>query len=214
MTKAEIRSLIKNLLPKFSQGSEYHNEVIDRAIEKVINHLYYETFLKNPLALQRYTKRYGTTTTIAVTLDAIAGIYYSNYPTGVNPVPMPDRASGVRRITQRAQGGIKFYPMDIREMELVMNGSYFDTITSKIGYVITQDRIEYYGMTAPIAAIGVRMDILCPFSDYGDTEQVNIPEMPDSQGQIFTDMVLKVLGVIVPQETVDDNLTTTNTKQQ
>jgi hypothetical protein len=207
MVKAEIRSLIKNLLHKYSEGSEYHNEVVDRAIEKVISQLYTETFLREPLSLQRYCKRFGTVTPIVVSYDASAEIYYSNYPTGVMPVPMPDKASGVRRITTVAQGGLTFLPMDQREMELVGSGSYYGSVTDKIGYVVTQDRIEYYGMTVAIATAGVRMDVLCPFSDYADTDQVLIPEMPSASGDTFTDMVLKILSVIRPQETVDDNQT-------
>jgi len=78
MQKNEIRSLIYNLLPRYSQGAEYHKEVIDRAIEKAINQLYTETFLRDPLSIQRYTKRFGTTAPITVSQDAIAGIYYSN----------------------------------------------------------------------------------------------------------------------------------------
>jgi len=208
MTKQEIRSLVKNILPKFSQGSEYHSEVLDRAIEKVISQLYTETFLRDPHSLQRYVKRYGGGgTPVAVSYDGNATIYYSNYPTGINPIPIPDKASGVRRISTKAQTGTTFYPMDQREMDLIYNSINTSSVNNKIGYVVTQDRIEYYAMTAAIAAVGVRMDILVPFSDYADTDQVLIPEMPDSDGTSFTDMVLKILVVIQPQETTDDNLT-------
>jgi hypothetical protein len=58
------------------------------------------------------------------------------------------------------------------------------------------------------------MDILTPFSDYGDTEEILIPEMPNTQGETFTDMVLKILGVIRPVETIDDNVTTTQIAKQ
>jgi len=214
MVKAEIRSSIFNLLQKYTQGSEYHYEVIDRAIEKVINQLYTETFLRSPLSIQRYVKRFGGTTAIAVVYDAISGLYYSNYPTGYAIVPLPDKASGVRRVMTVAQSGVKFFPMDQRELELVTSGSYYAYTSDKIGYVVTQDRVEYYRMTAAIALVGVRMDLLIPFSDYADTDNILIPEMPNANGETFVDMVLKILGVIRPQETLDDNLTAipTNTK--
>lgn len=214
MQKQEIRSAIRNLLPKFSQGSEYHPEVIDRAIEKVISQLYTETFLRSPLSIQRYVKRFGGTTAIPVLHDAISGLYYANYPTGYAIVPLPDKASGVRRITTVAQSGVKFFPMDQRELELVTSGSYYAYTSDKIGYIVTQDRVEFYRMTAAIAAAGIRMDLLIPFSDYADTDNILIPEMPNANGETFVDMVLKILGVIRPQETLDDNLTAipTNTK--
>jgi hypothetical protein len=214
MQKNELRSVIFNLLPKYAKGSEYHKEVIDRAIEKVINQLYTQTFLLDPLSIQRYVKRFGTVTPITVSYDTNTGIYYSNYPTGVMPVSLPDKASGCRRITTKAQAGIKFYPTDQREMELVMGGSYTNTVTNKVGYCVTQDRIEFYGMPASIVADGLRLDLLVPFSDYAETDQILVPEMPDPQGATFTDMVLKILGVIRPQDTLDNNLdTAVNTKE-
>ena len=214
MQKNEIRSVIYNLLPRYMQGAEYHKEVIDRAIEKAINQLYTETFLRDPLSIQRYTKRFGTITPITVSSDATAGIYYSNYPTGVQPVPLPDKAAGVRRVTTPAQGGIKFYPLDIREFELITSGSYYSLASGIIGYVPTRERVEYYGMTAAIVATGVRMDLLVPFSDYAETDQILIPENPNADGETFTDMVLKILGVIRPVETKDDNVTTIETAKQ
>jgi len=208
MIKEEIRSLVWNLLPKYSQGSEYHKEVIDRAIEKVINQLYTETFNRYPLSIYRYTKRFGTTTPIIVSSDSSAGIYYSNYPTGVMPISLPDKASGVRRVTTVAQGGIRCYPMDVREYELVQAGSFFSLTSGMIGYIPTRERVEYWGMTAAIAASGVRMDLIVPFSDYAETDQILIPENLSDKDESFTDMVLTILGVIRPQETKDDNVTT------
>jgi hypothetical protein len=213
MTKQELRSLIKNLLPKYSQGAEYHNEVIDRAIEDVIKQLYLETFARAPLSIQRYTKRFGTTSPITVSYDSNAGLYYSSYSSlgsGVMPLSLPDKASGVRRVATVAQAGVKFYPMDIRELELVAD-SYFSTVTDKIGYVVTQDRVEYFGMTAAIANAGVRMDCIIGFSDYADTDQILIPDIPEGQtndGKTFEFRVLTTLGVVRPQETKDDNITT------
>jgi len=214
MYKQEIRSLVRNLLPKIIQGPEFHDMVIDRAIEKVVNQLYLETFLRDPLSIQRYVKRFGGATAIPVVLDASSGLYYSAFPTNVMPVPFPDKASGIRRITTVTQGGVTFYPIDQREMELIGSGSYYSNVSSKIGYCVTQDRVEYLSMTAAIALAGVRMDIVVPFSDYADTDEILIPAMPNSQGETFTDMVLKILGVIRPAETIDDNVTTTQIAKQ
>lgn len=214
MRKDEIRSLIFNLLPKYAKGAEFHKEVIDRAIEKVINQLYTETFLRDPLSIQRYTKRFGTTTPIDVDYDSSAGIYYSNYPSGVMPISLPDKASGLRRVTSVAQGGIKFFPMDQREMELVENGSFFSSTSEVIGYVPTRERIEYWNMTAAIAADGVRLDCVVPYSDYSESDQILMPENPSGEGATFTDLVLTILGVIRPQDTIDDNLSTIETPKE
>ena len=202
MYKAEIRSLIKNLLPKYDKNAKYHDRVVDAAIGKVLQQSYNEVFMADPLALQRFTKRYGDTSIIAVSYDASAGIYYSAYPARI--VPIPDRASGVRRITTRSQGGMTFHPLDIREVELVASGSFFETVTNKIGYIPTLERIEYYSMTAAIAAIGVRMDLLVDFSEYADTDVVLIPEVAGGD-EAFAMRVLRLLAVIPPVDIKDDN---------
>jgi hypothetical protein len=206
MRKDEIRSLIKNLLPKYGTESEYHPRVIDAAIEKVLAQWYNNVYFKNSRELERYCKRFGNTTPVPVLADIGVNIYYSNYPTGYTYIPIPDKSSGVRRITQRDQRGLTFVPMDHREVELVRNGSYYHGTKTKIGYIVTPERIEYYNMLAAIAAVGVRMDILIPFSQYGDAELVLTPEVVDNEGTTFVDAVLKVLSVIQPVDQIDDNV--------
>jgi len=176
--------------------------------------MYNEIWAVDPHSLQRFTKRYGQTTAIAVAEDVTANYYYSNYPAMI--VPILDKASGVRRITTRQQGGMTFHPMDAREVELMASGSLFSVITNKIGYVVTQDRIEYYGMTAAIALAGVRMDLLVPFSVYADTDTVLVPEIKDGEGMMFSDRVIRILGVINQADLHDDNKATkviTNAEQ-
>jgi hypothetical protein len=206
MTKQEIRSLIKNLLPKIDADNKYHPKVIDAAIEKVLAEMYNDIWALDPNLLAKFAQRYGGTTTITVSKDLNANIYYSTYPARF--IPFPDKASGIRRVTTRTQSGMNFYPMDSREVEYVASGSYVNTISNKIGYIVTQERLEYFDMTASVAATGVRMDIIIPFSVYAETDNVLVPEIVDAQGQTFTDRVLRILGVIQPPDTGDDNKTT------
>ena len=202
MYKAEIRSLIQNLLPKYDKTNKYHYAVVDTAIGKVLAKMYNELWAADPLALQRFTKRYGDAVPITVTQDTAVDVYYSSYPARI--VPIPDRASGVRRITTRTQGGMTFHPLDNREVELVASGSYFSVTSNKIGYIPTQDRIEYYRMSIATAAAGVRMDLLVDFSEYDDDDVVLIPEVGGEEGA-FADRVLRLLGIIQPTDTKDDN---------
>lgn len=219
MYKAEIRSLIKNSVAKYDKVAKFHDRFLDATIGKVLQQLYNEVYDADPLALQRFTKRYGDTSIIAVSYDASAELYYSSYPTGtdgvVRIVPIPDKASGVRRITTRSQGGMTFHPLDNREVELVASGSFFETVTNKIGYIPTNERIEYYNMSAAVSAIGVRMDLLVDFSEYADTDVVLIPEIvgqsrfrrnnTDSVEDAFAFRVLRMLAVIPPVDLSDNN---------
>jgi hypothetical protein len=203
MRKDEIRSLVKNSLPKLDKVNKFHPRYLDAQIEEVLNQMYNEVFVSDPLALQRYTKPYGYTTPLAVLYQAGTTIYYTTLPAGI--VPIPDKASGVRRISTIAQGGFTFFPMDAREHDLMLSGSYVNTVTDKIGYLVTQTRIEYYNMTPAIIAAGVRADLLTPFSVYADTDTVLIPEITDKQGQTFLDRVLKALGTVQAVDMLDNN---------
>jgi hypothetical protein len=205
MIKSEIRSRFYNALPKYDTDNKFHPLVIDNAIEKALLALYNVEFKLDPIRLARYTKRYGGTTAVTVALDAIAGVYYSNYPEKV--VNFPDKSSGVRRVTTRVQGGFVFFPLDERELEFIGSGSNVATVNSKIGYIPTRERIEYYNISAAIVAAGVRMDLVIPFSKYAETDDVYIPEVKDDDGKTFDNLVLEFLGVIQPPDVIDDNKT-------
>jgi len=200
MTKEEIRSLVWNLTKKYDVNMAFHPRVIDAAIEKVIAEFYNIVFLRNPLELARYTKEFGYTTAIAVSLEAATGLYYSNYPTGISIIPIPDKLSGVRRVSAPTQAAITFYPMDSREQDLVMAGSYVHTLRNKIGYIPRRTRVEYYNVSASssIVTTGVRMDLLIPFSNYADTDTVLIPEIVDEEGNGFVERVMKELEHVQP----------------
>jgi cell division protein FtsI/penicillin-binding protein 2 len=203
MRKDEIRSLVKNSLPKLDKVAKFHDRFIDASVEKVINQLYAESFANDKLSLQKYIKQYGYTVPLTVSLEASTNIYYTTLPAMI--VPIDDKASGVRRISTIAQGGFTFFPMDAREHDFMRSGSYVNTVTSKIGYLVNQTRIEYFNMSAAIVAQGVRADLLVPFSVYDDSDTVLIPETTDKNGIPFVDMVIRVLMSLPPTDMLDNN---------
>jgi hypothetical protein len=199
MRKDELRSLIINNIPRFEEKERFHPRYIDSVIEKVLAEYYNIIFLRDPLELQRYTKEFGYTTALAVSLEAATGLYYTSYPS-VSIIPVPDKASGVRRVSAPIQGGITFYPMDSREQDLIMAGSYVNSITQKIGYSVRRTRIEYYNMSAAVIASGVRVDLLIPFSNYTDSDTVLVPEIVTQEGKGFIDRCVELLSKIPPVE--------------
>lgn len=204
MQKQEIRSLVRNTLPKQDKSALYHDIFLNAVIEKVLNQMYEDVWRLNPLNLQRYTKGYGYATPIAVNIEATTGLYYSDLLESI--VPFQDKSSGVRRISEIRANGMSFFPMDFREIDLASNGCYFDTVNSKIGYAVNQTRIEYYKMSASVQAVGVRMDLVVPFSRYLETDEVKIPEIADMRtGETFMDRLFKILQVIKPADIKDDN---------
>lgn len=203
MIKREIRSSVLNALRRWDKTAKYHDKVIDNACEKVLNNMYNEVFRMNPLSLQRFVKGYGYAVPLAVLTEASTGIYYTTLPENI--VYIPDKASGVRRIAPATQIGIGFYPMDQREWDLVMGGSYVNYVKDKIGYIVTPTRVEYYGMTGAIITSGVRMDCLIPFSKYADTDVVLYPEHKDENGLGFIDRVVEHFRDKPAVDLLDDN---------
>jgi hypothetical protein len=207
MRRDEIRSLIRNSLPKIDKTNRWHDQYLNAAIEKALAQMYEDVWRMNPINLQRYTVGYGYTTPIVVSNEASTGIKYSDLPVSI--IPFQDKASGVRRISTITQGRVAFFPMDFREMDLVANGSYFATATSRIGYAVNQTRVEYYNMSAAVQAIGVRMDLIIPFSKYDEDDEVKIPEIADMRtNETFVDRVMKILKIAPPVDLKDDNALT------
>jgi len=203
MIKQEIRSVVFNRVQRFDKTAKFHARVIDAECEAVLNQMYNEVFAMSPLSLQRFTKGYGYTSSVAVLLEDPTGIYYSTLPENI--VYIPDKASGVRRVAPAEQTGIGFYPMDQREWDLVMSGSLTNYVKSTIGYIVTPTRVEYFNMTGAILSSGVRMDLLIPFSEYTDNEVILFPEHTDGNGLGFIDRVVLRLQEKPPVDLKDDN---------
>jgi len=189
MIKSEIRSTVLNALKRWDKTAKFHQRVIDANCEAVLNIMYNEVFRMSPHSLQRFCKGYGYAVPLTVLSEASTGIYYTTLPENI--VYIPDKASGVRRVAPATQIGIGFYPMDQREWDLVMGGSYVNYVKDKIGYIVTPTRVEYYGITGAIITSGVRMDLLIPFSEYADTDIVLYPEYVDDNGLGFIDRVVE-----------------------
>lgn len=202
--KREIRGLIKSLLPASDKSAKYHGAVVDRAIERVLIEMYQELFVTNRHTLMRFTKGYGYATPLEVLLRASTGTYYTTLPAEI--VTFRDNASGVRRISAPISTGFTFFPVDANQVDFLLNGTHANTVTDKIGYVVTHTEIEYYNMSGAILTSGVKLDLIIPFSAYAESDIVLIPEtLPGRETTTFIDRVLAVLGVIQPRDQRDNN---------
>jgi hypothetical protein len=198
MIKSEIRSMVFNMLKKLDTKAQFHPRFLDSVCEKVISEMLWELYALDPHYLQRFT----VTCISDVSYEAAASLYYTTLP--VKIIPFPDKASGVRRVNTLAQPSMRFYPADYREMDALRSSSYFKEVTDKILYIVTQERVVYYGMTAAIAAEGVIMEVIQPFSQFADTATVYIPEFRDGEGMSFDDRVKKKLMTMPPVDLSED----------
>jgi hypothetical protein len=212
MIKQEIRSLIRNSLPKYDKTGRWGDRYINAAIEKALAEMMTEVWMVSPLNLQRYTKEFAVST-LDILPKGATSLYYAALPESI--IPFQDKASGVRRITTLAQGGFTFFPMDFREIDLIQSGCYFKTVNTKIGYAVNQDQVEFYNMDPVVAAAGIYMDLIIPFSKYDEDDEVKIPEITQVTGtnyqkrsETFVDRVMAILGVVAPVDIKDDNAST------
>jgi hypothetical protein len=198
MIKSEIRSLVFNEAQRLDPKARYHARFLDAVIEKCLSEMLWELYALDPHYLQRFT----VTCISTVDYEAAASLYYTTLP--VKIIPFPDKASGVRRVNTITQPSMRFYPADYREMDALRSSSYFKEVTDKILYIVTQERVVYYGMTAAIAAEGVIMEVIQPFSQFDDTDTVYIPEFRDGEGMSFDDRVKRKLMNIPPVDLSED----------
>jgi hypothetical protein len=211
MIKTEVLSYIKNTVGVVDPTQEYHLRYLEAVVESVLKEMYSDIYKLNPLLLDLYTKQYGVTTPVAISLENSTGIYYSTIPCKI--INLPCKSSGVRHIYPLVHTGNQFVPMDSREADLIFNTD-IAIVTSKIGFRTRQDtRVDYWNTNAAVRASGVRMDLLIPFSEYADTDVVMIPELTDAQGGTFIMRCLKVLQVVPPTDLSDDNNATQKAKQ-
>lgn len=210
MIKQEIVSLVKNEVGVIDPTAQFHPRVLEAVIEDTLREMYGELYQKNPRLLDNYTKQYGTTSPVAVTLEATTGIYYSTLPEKI--INLPCSGSGVRHIYTTARSGNTFVPMSAVEADLVYNTDVA-SVSTKIGYRVRQDtRVDYWNTSATVRTNGVAMDLLIPFSAYLDDDVVMIPESTTKEGT-FLARVLQKLSVVPQPELLDKNAAPTQEKK-
>lgn len=200
MTKAALRSLLKNTLAQVDKVSKYHDTYLDHVLETCLNSVYFQVHEQNPRALGQYTKAYSVATAL---YSATTGRYGIFIPTVV--VPMPDKRGGVRAI--RSTLGLDTYFAPITNMELaLMEDSQADSLTvttpTVVYYTVFSDIIDFKNMTATIAAAPFFLDLLVAFTSLADTDQVPLPYGKNVE---IMKMALEMIGVIPPKDLLDNN---------
>lgn len=206
MTKAEIISFVSNNLKKVDKTNKYHPVVLEKAITLAFNQGYSDMYDQDPRYLDNYTKTFGAGgTPISITLNAVTGIYESTLPSVY--VPFNDKHSGVRHVATIGVTDFKFFPVLKREFENLPNSLVGELNASDpIGfYVVRGATLEYFGVTTAVASAGCRMDIVVPFEEYADDDDVLIPFAKDAQ---LTGVVIAQLREMPSVDLKDNNADT------
>lgn len=207
MTKAYLRSTLKNTLAAIDKTAKWHDTYLDHILEVVINSVYYQVFEQNPRALSQYTIRYAQTPS--------AGQYSGyNFVLPVELVPLPDKRGGARVIIDQTDSDVYFVPITEQEYQLMKSTQTDDLVTTTpnvLYYVTGVDELTIVGMTSAIAAHTFTLDLLPAFTSITDTTEMRFPLGKDME---VIKMALEILGVVPPKDLLDNNTDTWQTKRQ
>lgn len=192
MTQQQFVDYIKWMLAPVDKTNRYHKEYIKYGCGLV----YAQQLASYPNytsgEMETYAKLYTGQT---VTLDSTTNRYYTTLPAAI--VSIPKVTSGVLNINTQQGGDLDFVPTTEQEV-FFADGSAAHTIDTTIGYWLQNTKIWYNdGMTAAIAAAGVRMLVLPRFEAFDSTDTINIPGASDM------DFIAKVVSILAPTAPVD-----------
>ena len=198
MTKSEIVELVKGWLSSESTTMDMMHRVDKRRLELYIDAAFrdviFEVYKTNTQGLSLYARTYDG---IAVSQDATTDTYTATLPKPV--LQLPGVAQGIRRISIEDETTLDFVPLEADEFE---NFSMLDTgnaiICDSIGYCLKNNLlVEFFNFPDSRSGDLLRMDIIIPFSEYGDSEDVPLPS-----GQNMN-LITAVVNLLTGRPTVD-----------
>lgn len=175
MTKQQLIETVKLRLKKVDETKIFDPRLLEQYISKAWNQLLYYSFQKGTSDLWTYSKEYKAQT---ITKDVDTNIYYTTLPAALANIPKKEK--GVLLISTTQGSDVEFVPTNekmlryTRDLEIDLVD---DTIYFKV--YIQEGKVEYYNMTAAIAAAGVRMRLVIPFEEWADGDKLSIPEGRD-----------------------------------
>ncbi len=195
MTKKNWIDLIIDFVDENDQVNKYHPKIVEKHISTVFSELAYNSYSTKKFTTDWYSKEY---TGVSVQTDATTTKVYATLPSPI--LQFPRKASGVVGIFRpQSFKAMDFMPISIREAQLE---SSLDINSSKVFYVVREDRIEFMTVDAAILANGVTLYLVIPFEEYEDDDIVKIPMGAEET------LKLKVLELL--QGKVDPNLKNQN----
>lgn len=210
MTKGQIVELVKGYLSGESTTQDIMHKVDARRLELYIDAAFrdvvYEVYKTNQAGLSEYAKKYDG---IAVSLDGVTGAYTSTLPAAT--VQLSGTSSGIRRVNFDTGTDLEFVPVDAEIAESISMLDVSDiNINDVIGYYPRNNKlVEYLNFPAAFAAETLRMDLVIPFTEYGDSDEV---ALPSGQNLNLITAVVKLLTGRPEVDLANDNTTKTENK--
>jgi hypothetical protein len=169
MQKKQWIDFVRNVVDPSGTSKKFHPKQIEWAITMAYNQ-YVQSI--PPYLYDDYeflVKEYSTQTTV---LDATRDLYYLPLPASLVPMKPPSEA--VRHIAgDSGTPGLDYIPCTETVWELMDGLFSHDTSGGTVGYIVRYDKIWFSdAMSTPST---VRIVLAVPFSEFSDTEEVNLP---------------------------------------
>lgn len=175
MTKRDLIEFVRQTIMAGEITSEkdkyLHPQRVQYFIASAFNTIYYNTFKKDPKELDLYAKNYKA----EILYNSERNIYYSNLPKPI--VQFPD-GGGIRKIGTLQGTKIEFVQTNVVESDIVSN-TILSMIIKEIGYIQTNNKIEYRNFDPYLQIKEVFISMVVPFNDLEKTEWVQIPSGKD-----------------------------------
>jgi len=196
MTKKEFIDFFRATLPRIDKTGKYHSNVVAHAIERAVNNVLCDLYLRFPELADPYMKEY---TAVAKAQNAATGLWEATIP--VSYIPIPVVGSGVREVALEDDTSLTFVPArydDImRTKDLTMN-----YLSPMVSYAVAGNKLIFSHMPSTYSADNLRLRALTSFTDYADTDEFIVPYGQDIS---ITQNVYQILGIIAPIDLLTNN---------
>ena len=193
MTKEQFIELIKGKLTGGNANPDltekYHEARIELFISLAFNDVIYQVFAQNLDDKDLYVRTY----TVDVALDETYDQYYATLP--ANVIQLPNN-SGIHKISPLKENW-SFVPINQLSEEIFIELEVHKACQEP-SYYFNNEKVffQYYDWKNKHVK-QVRIDMIIPFEDYADTDNVVVPAGKESA---ITDAVFKMMGEQLPTD--------------
>lgn len=199
MSRAEIISYVKNLLPKIDKTLKYHDNVVAMAIDLAMEQVFHDMYLEDPKHLDVYAKAYETNSATSDTLNGVYKIPFANI--GAYPINIPAKARGVIRVFNETNKTQRFIPVSYAEY-LQLPATESGYLTSTVWYAVKRDAVVLHNLPTANISDTFTVFMIPKFYDMLPTDTFNFPY---GQDQKVMEYVMQHLSYIRPKDLLTNN---------
>ncbi len=193
MTKEQYIEIVKGILtsadPNPDVEEKYHEARIELFISMAFNDIIYQVFARNLDETDLYVRTY----TVDVEFDTIYGQYFADLPARVLQLP---RNMGIHKISPVRENW-SFVPIN-QLSEEVFNELEVNNHCTEPSYFYTPKRVFFQNYDWKNRHIKkLRLDIVIPFEEYDDKDEIVIPAGKEST---ILGFVTQMLGQQLPAD--------------